>query len=152
MKDVEWLSNLKLKASYGTQGNDGILDINGYVVYQPYLKQYSVTNNNGDFSVVETYRGNKDLTWEKSKNLNIGLEAAFLNNRLKLETEYFLKKTSDMLYNMPYPISSGISYVPMNLLDMQNKGIEFTILPPQFKQKILYGIYLLTVHTIAIRF
>ena len=127
MKDVEWLSNLKLKASYGTQGNDGILDINGYVVYQPYLKQYSVTNNNGDFSVVETYRGNKDLTWEKSKNLNIGLEAAFLNNRLKLETEYFLKKTSDMLYNMPYPISSGISYVPMNLLDMQNKGIEFTI-------------------------
>ncbi|WP_368329700.1 SusC/RagA family TonB-linked outer membrane protein, partial [Phocaeicola sp. RTP21359st1_F5_RTP21360_211022] len=127
LKDVEWLSNLKLKASYGTQGNDGILDINGYVVYQPYLKQYSVTNNNGDFSVVETYRGNKDLTWEKSKNLNIGLEAAFLNNRLKLETEYFLKKTSDMLYNMPYPISSGISYVPMNLLDMQNKGIEFTI-------------------------
>ena len=55
------------------------------------------------------------------------MEAAFLNNRLKLETEYFLKKTSDMLYNMPYPISSGISYVPMNLLDMQNKGIEFTI-------------------------
>ena len=45
---MEWLSNLKLKASYGTQGNDGILDINGYVVYQPYLKQYSVTNNNGD--------------------------------------------------------------------------------------------------------
>ncbi len=37
LKDVEWLSNLKLKASYGTQGNDGILDINGYVVYQPYL-------------------------------------------------------------------------------------------------------------------
>lgn len=67
LKDVEWLSNLKLKASYGTQGNDGILDINGYVVYQPYLKQYSVTNNNGDFSVVETYRGNKDLTWEKAK-------------------------------------------------------------------------------------
>ena len=73
LKDVEWLSNLKLKASYGTQGNDGILDINGYVVYQPYLKQYSVTNNNGDFSVVETYRGNKDLTWEKRQKFQISV-------------------------------------------------------------------------------
>ena len=127
LKDIEWLSNLKLKASYGTQGNDGILDINGYTVYQPYMKQYKVSNNNGAFSVVETYRGNKDLTWEKSKNLNVGIEAGFFDNKLKFEAEYFLKKTSDMLYNMPYPISSGISYVPMNLLDMQNKGIEFTI-------------------------
>ena len=123
----EWLSNLKLKASYGTQGNDAILDYYGDMVYQPYLKQYSVTNNNGAFSVVETYRGNKDLTWEKSKNLNVGLEADFFHNRLKFEMEYFLKNTSDMLYNKPYPISSGISYIPMNLLDMKNQGVEFTI-------------------------
>ena len=127
LKDVEWLTNLKLKASYGTQGNDGILDTYGAMVYQPYMKQYSVSNNNGDFSLVETYRGNKDLTWEKSKNFNVGVEAGFFDNRLKLEADYFLKKTSDMLYNMPYPISSGISYVPMNLLDMKNQGIEFTI-------------------------
>ncbi|MCS3159732.1 hypothetical protein NXY07_27330 [Phocaeicola dorei] len=67
---------------------------------------------------------------------------------MKLETEYFLKKTSDMLYNMPHPISSGISYVPMNLLDMQNKGIEFTIsATPIQTKRFLYGIYLLTVHT-----
>ncbi len=127
LKDVSWLSDLKLKASYGTQGNDGILDIYGNVVYQPYMKQYTVSNNNGDFSVVETYRGNKDLTWEKSKNFNVGLEAGIFENRLKLEMEYFLKNTSDMLYNMPYAISSGISYIPMNLLDMRNQGVEFTI-------------------------
>ncbi len=127
LKDVEWLSDLKLKASYGTQGNDGILDINGYLVYQPYLQQYAISNNNGQFSVVETYRGNKDLTWEKSKNLNVGVESGFFHNRLKFEMEYFLKNTSDMLYNMPYPISSGISYIPMNLLDMKNQGVEFTI-------------------------
>ena len=127
LKDVEWLSNLKLKASYGTQGNDGILDIYGNMVYQPYMKQYSVSNNNGAFSLVETYRGNKELTWEKSKNFNVGLEAGFFHNRVKVEMEYFLKNTSDMLYNMPYPISSGISYIPMNLLDMKNQGVEFTI-------------------------
>ena len=126
-KYSEWLTNLKLKASYGTQGNDGILYQGGDLVYQPYMKQYSVSNNNGAFSVVETYRGNKDLTWEKSKNLNIGLEADLFHNRLKFEMEYFLKSTSDMLYNKPYPISSGISYIPMNLLDMRNQGVEFTI-------------------------
>lgn len=127
LKDVKWLNDLKLKASYGTQGNDGILDQYGNMVYQPYLQLYNITNNNGDFSVVETYRGNKELTWEKSKNFNIGAEAKFFDGRLGIEVEYFLKNTSDMLYNMPYPISSGISYVPMNLLDMRNQGIEFTI-------------------------
>ena len=91
------------------------------------MKQYSISNNNGQFSVVETYRGNKDLTWEKSKNLNIGIESAFFDHRLKFDMEYFLRKTSDMLYNMPYPISSGISYIPMNLLNMKNQGVEFTL-------------------------
>ena len=55
------------------------------------------------------------------------MEAGFFHNRVKVEMEYFLKNTSDMLYNMPYPISSGISYIPMNLLDMKNQGVEFTI-------------------------
>ena len=127
LKDVEWLNDLKVKASFGTQGNDGILDEAKNPVYQPYLKQYKISNNNGDFSVVEVYRGNKDLTWEKSKNLNVGIESAFFDHRLKFDMEYFLKNTSDMLYNMPYPISSGISYIPMNLLDMKNQGIEFTV-------------------------
>ena len=77
LKDVEWLSNLKLKASYGTQGNDGILDINGYVVYQPYLKQYSVTNNNGDFSVVETYRGNKRFDLGKKQKFKYRFGSCF---------------------------------------------------------------------------
>ena len=124
---MEWLNNLKVKASYGTQGNDGILDQDGNMVYQPYMKQYSISNNNGQFSAVETYRGNKELTWEKSQNLNVGVESSFFDNRLKLDVDYFLRKTTDMLYNMPYPISSGISYIPMNLLDMKNQGIEFTI-------------------------
>lgn len=127
MEDIDWLSDLKLRASYGTQGNDGILDTSGNVVYQPYLTQYNVTNNGGDFSLVEVYRGNKELTWETSKNLNLGIEASFLDNRIKLDFDYFFKKTSDMLYNMPNPTSSGIAYIPKNLLDMQNTGVEFNI-------------------------
>lgn len=127
MKEIDWLSNLKLKLSYGTQGNDGILDINGSPVYEPYLKQYTISKSDDGFSVVETYRGNKDLTWETSKNLNIGIEAGFFNNRLTVDLDYFYKKTSDMLYNMPYPTSSGIEYIPMNLLNMKNQGFEFTI-------------------------
>lgn len=135
MEDVEWLTDLKLKASYGTQGNDGILDEDGYLVYQPYLQQFAVKNNNDKFSLVETYRGNPDLTWETSHNFNVGVEAGFLENRLKLEVEYFNKKSVDMLYNMPYPISSGIAYVPMNLLDMRNSGIEFNITATPIRTK-----------------
>ncbi|WP_319504032.1 TonB-dependent receptor [Bacteroides graminisolvens] len=127
MKSLDWISDLKLRASYGTQGNDGILDEDKEPVYQPYMKQYAVSNNNGSFSLVETYRGNKELTWETSYNFNIGAEIGLWDNRLKVELEYFNKKTVDMLYNMPYPISSGISYVPMNLLDMRNQGVEFTV-------------------------
>ncbi|MDL2214739.1 TonB-dependent receptor [Dysgonomonas sp. OttesenSCG-928-M03] len=124
MESVKAVSDLRFKVSYGTQGNDGILDYNENPVYQPYMKQYTITNNNGEPSVVETYRGNKDLTWEKSQNLNIGLEGGLFDNRVKFEFDFFQKKTTDMLYNMPYPTSSGISYIPMNLLNMKNVGFD----------------------------
>ena len=122
-KSNGYINKLKLRASYGRTGKVNFPAYAATTMYETLFDEWYITG----YGAVLKALGNKDLTWEKSKNLNIGLEAAFLNNRLKLETEYFLKKTSDMLYNMPYPISSGISYVPMNLLDMQNKGIEFTI-------------------------
>ncbi len=128
MKDVEWVDNLSLRASYGSVGNDDIYyPGSSSSNYYAYKTQYSVSNSDGAASLTKYYEGNPDLTWETSYNLNVGLSATMFKNILNVDFEYFHKRTEDMLYNMPQPMSSGISSLSMNALTMQNKGIEFTL-------------------------
>jgi len=121
MKNAKWIDNLVVRSSYGSVGNDDILN------YYPYKSQYSVSNNDGAFAVTQTYWGNKDLTWETSYNFNVGLSANLFGNILALDVEYFHKNTVDMLYYMPKPTSSGISSLPENALSMINQGVEYTV-------------------------
>ncbi len=121
LKNVNWVSNAKLKVSYGTQGNDDINLIHAYV------DQYAVTRSEGGAGFDKTQRGNADLTWEKSKNFNLGLEAGFWS-RLNIEFDFFIKKTDDLLYQSPLARSEGTpSYIWRNEMDMKNTGIELTI-------------------------
>lgn len=122
-----WLDNASLRASYGTVGNDAILYSSGSANYYPYLTQYEVVNADGAFSVSKFYQGNPDLTWEKSGNFNVGISGAMFNNLLNIDFEYFYKHTTDMLYNVPQPPSSGVSYISENAMTMNNSGIEFTL-------------------------
>ncbi|MEE0803800.1 MAG: SusC/RagA family TonB-linked outer membrane protein, partial [Prevotellamassilia sp.] len=87
----DYVDNFKVKASYGTQGNDAIGGD-----YALYLDQFSVSNVDGKPGITLSYRGNPDLTWEKSTNFNVGFESSFHKNRLMLEFDYFIKVTSDM--------------------------------------------------------
>ena len=123
LKDVEFIDNLQLKASVGTQGNDGLLNQGGYANYQPYLNQFDIANLNGEVSLKQTYLGNRDITWEKSLNSNIGLEVRFLN-RINFAVEYFNKKTTDMLFQKPLPVSTGFATFPENIGSMTNTGFE----------------------------
>lgn len=128
MKDVDWMDNLALRASYGSVGNDDIYYPNSVVSnYYAYKTQYSVSNSDGSFAVSKVYEGNEDLTWETSYNFNIGVSANLFNNLLNVDVEYFSKKTKDMLYNVPQPMSSGLAYLSQNALTMTNKGVDFTI-------------------------
>ncbi|MBS2211899.1 TonB-dependent receptor [Carboxylicivirga mesophila] len=127
LADVDWLDNLKLKSSYGVQGNDGILDNAGNVVYTPYMDLYNVINVDNKPALSLFYKGNPDLTWETSHNFNIGVEMSAYRNRLNVEFEYFVRNTYDLLFNNPVPNSTGIAYVPENIADMVNKGIDFTV-------------------------
>ena len=128
MKNLDWVDNLALRASYGSVGNDNIY-YPGSVTsnYYPYKTQYTVSNSDGQFAVSRYYVGNPDLTWETSYNFNIGLSANLFNNILSVDFEYFNKKTEDMLYNVPQPISSGYAYFSENALTMVNKGFEYTV-------------------------
>lgn len=128
MKGITWLDNASLRASYGSVGNDDVYYPGTTTSnYYPAKTQFSVDNSDGSFAVSRYYQGNKDLTWETSYNFNVGLSALLLDNLLNVDVEWFHKRTKDMLYNVPQPPSSGISYISENALTMINRGVEFTL-------------------------
>jgi len=126
------VNDAKLKVSYGTQGNDGILDSDGYRIYAPYLDHYTIENSgtaeSPEFSVVRSYRGNRDITWEKSKTFNVGIEAGLFGRRLTFEFDYFVKNTDDMLGWHTLPLSGGEpNRILTNEQAMRNTGVELML-------------------------
>ena len=127
MKEIKQINNLKIKASYGTQGNDNILDSSGYTIWQAYKDRYEVTSVDGDAAFTKTFRGNPDLTWEKSANFNTGFEGRFFD-RFTVSFDFFIKETKDMIYASPLSPSEGSpSYIYRNEMNMKNTGIEFEV-------------------------
>lgn len=127
-----WLTDLKVRASWGINGNDMIDNNATYSLYYTNMNNASY-NFSGDGvnlapGVVKTMSGNNDLKWEQTKQLNFGIDAAFLDNRLGLTLDYFSKKTKDMLIQKPYigTIGEG-GYKWYNAASMDNKGVEATL-------------------------
>lgn len=119
LADVDWLNNLKLKASIGQQGNDAIGN------YYAYVDQYQMTGDGSGFSDgTLIYKGNKDLTWETQTAFNVGVDFAMFNNKFTGSVEYFSRKSSDMLYYKPVAGSLGYSQIPMNVGSLKNYGVE----------------------------
>lgn len=118
MASADWIDDLKVKASFGTQGNDNIGN------NQPYKDQYKVVSNDGAIGIQYIFRGNKDITWEKSNNFNAGLEFK-LWGKLSGNIEYFTKTTWDLLYYKPLPPSQGMpTGIYENTMRMRNQGVE----------------------------
>lgn len=128
MQDLTWVNLLKVKVSYGTQGND---NLNFYTSFYPYADLFETSYNteSGAYSIVLWHKGNNDLTWESSKNFNAGFDFSILNNRVSGTFEYFYRKTSDMLYYKDTPLSAGIvtGVVPVNIGSVANSGVEFSV-------------------------
>ncbi len=124
--DYDWIEELKVKASYGVQGNDNLLDSDGYETYYPYATMYEVTGSKGSYSLKLKQQGNDELTWETSKSFNTGFDFSLFKSKLNGTIEYFSRRTSDMLYYKPVPTSSGISTgeYPANIGEVLNNGIE----------------------------
>lgn len=125
----KWIDFLKFKMSYGIQGNDDLLynDVYGTKNYYPYQDQYEVSNNNDDFAVSMTYKGNEDITWETSYSFNAGFDFNLFHNKLNGSIEYFSRKTTDMLYYMPVSPSNGYSVYPKNVGSIRNNGVEIDL-------------------------
>ncbi len=122
MAGISWVDMLKLKASYGEQGNDNIGN------YYAWLDQYSMSGADGVFSDgTLDYKGNPDITWETSTSYNIGVDFAVLNSKLSGTVEYFGRKSTDMLYYKPVQGSVGYTSIPMNIGSMTNSGLELNL-------------------------
>lgn len=122
MKDVKWLNLLKLKASFGQQGND---DVDNYYAY---LDQFDMKGDaSGMADGTLYYKGNADLTWEKQTAFNVGFDFAMFGNKFTGSVEYFARKSNDMLYYKPIAGSLGYIQMPMNIGSMTNSGVEFDL-------------------------
>lgn len=127
-----WLDDLKLRASWGINGND---EIDNEATYTKYLvslsnASYNLSGDNQHMAsgAAKTHTGNPDLKWEQTQQINFGLDATLLNQRLTLSLDYFLKKTTDMLFEPPYAgvIGEG-GYSWQNCIDMDNNGLEIVL-------------------------
>ena len=120
LEDNKWANDLKLRVSYGTNGN-----LPGD--YYANLATYSFGGGYGDESAIYWgAAGNNNLGWEKSSNFNVGIDWAFLD-RVNMTVEYYNKTTTDLLFQVPTSIVTGFSSNWQNLGKMQNQGVEFTL-------------------------
>jgi len=122
------LSNLKLRASWGRTGNNGI---GNYIYDQTYNAGLDYVLGDGTIvgGVALTSLANPTIRWETTAQYNIGLDAALLGNRLSLEADYFNRKSYDILYtNFPIPGTLGVnSLAAQNAAEMLNKGVELNL-------------------------
>ncbi|MDE6301852.1 MAG: TonB-dependent receptor [Muribaculaceae bacterium] len=127
-----WLNELKIRGSWGINGNDIIPNDAFYAKYLMSLDRGSY-NMSGDGVTLDpgAYRirtTNPDLTWEKTYQTNVGFDASLLNNRLNLSVDYFHKSTKDMLVEKPYIATIGEGgYCWYNGGSMKNDGVEAQI-------------------------
>lgn len=117
----DWLNLLKLRASYGTTGNANI----GTNQYQS-LFSFGVDYNSEGAQVVNTF-GNKDLSWEKSSTLDLGIEFGLFNNVVNGTVNYFNRESTDLLLNVPLSQTTGFASQVQNIGALTNKGFELEL-------------------------
>ena len=143
MKDINWLDNLKLRASWGQTGNQEISNIARYTIYesnygeagfggQSYGTSYDIEGSNGGKTLPSGFKrnqlGNDDLKWETTTQTNLGVDFGMFRNALYGSFEWYFKKTKDILVFMPgIGVMGEGSSQWINAGEVENKGFEFNI-------------------------
>nr|WP_321229698.1 TonB-dependent receptor [uncultured Psychroserpens sp.] len=125
LKDQEFVSDLKLRVSYGLTGNDDI---------SPFLfsELYGNTSYGGQPAIYPSNIPNPDLKWESTAQFNLGLNFGLFDDRITITADYYNKQTKDLLLSRPLPSSSGFSSITENVGSVENKGIEISIATNNF--------------------
>ncbi|OOG77209.1 hypothetical protein B0E43_06345 [Algoriphagus sp. A40] len=127
LSDVDWLSELRLRTSYGLTGNNFITNYGSIGLTG--IENYPLGMNGGTVSngIRLTNIPNSKLGWEKNSQTDIGVEIGLLQNRIYASADYYNKRTSDLLLNVPVPTLTGYATALQNIGEIQNKGFEFTV-------------------------
>ncbi|QMU27365.1 SusC/RagA family TonB-linked outer membrane protein [Adhaeribacter radiodurans] len=127
MADVTAVSELKLRASYGLIGNNQIPDYASVGLI--YGSNYILGSGDGSIAsgLAQGSLGNVNLGWEKAKEIDLGLDLGLFQNRIYLSADYYNKLTSDLLLNVPVPLSTGFETALRNLGSLRNKGVELAL-------------------------
>ena len=127
----KWVDNLKIRASYGTLGNQDII-LGGNPVYFPYAA--SIASGYGYWfdkkegtGVAQTQVANEKISWEKSTQFNAGIDAALLNSRLSVNFDYYIRNINNMLQQFPIPMYVGLSSPWENAGSMRNNGWDLSV-------------------------
>ncbi|WP_028376183.1 SusC/RagA family TonB-linked outer membrane protein [Leeuwenhoekiella sp. MAR_2009_132] len=121
LKDNTVINDAKFRFSAGQTGNEAI----GNYTSQG---EFAVGVNYLDYSgAAPTVMPNAGLTWETTTQYDAGLDLSLWNNRVSLTTDYYVKLTEDLLYNVPIPRTTGFSFITQNIGSIENKGFEFTL-------------------------
>lgn len=124
MDDLSVISNLKLRASYGVSGNNSIGDYThlGLLSTDRYLLANALVQG-----LVPSSLPNDDLTWEKSKQTNFGVDLGLFQNRVNLTADIYRNLKTDLLLAVQLPAASGFNSSVQNIGDIENKGIELAL-------------------------
>jgi TonB-linked SusC/RagA family outer membrane protein len=121
IKDIDFISQLKLRASYGVNGNSGIGNYDWFRLYS-YGSNYNQQLGSSPSNV-----GDSNLTWELNKPFNVGIDVGVLQNRIQLSVDYYVRRSEDLLMDMPLSLTSGFTRATRNVGAMENKGIEISL-------------------------
>jgi len=122
LADAHWVSDLKLRTSFGVTGNQAIplyQNVPTYGLGSPY-----VIGNNFVTTIVPTALVNENMKWESTHQFDVGLDFGILSNRLTLVADFYNKVTKDLLFNVSIPRQSGFSSSLMNVGSVRNRGVE----------------------------
>jgi len=128
LKDVSWISNLKLRTSYGITGNNRVGDFSYFSsLALPVAATYSFDNATPAPGAIPTSLGNQDLKWESTAQTDIGVDLGLFGNRIEFTADVYRKVTSDLLLNASLPVTTGFPTAYENIGKIKNDGLELSL-------------------------
>ena len=120
LRDISWLEDCKIRASYGLTGNQNIGD-------QMYRSLYTPTSYAGTNALIPTQLGNPGIKWETTKQTDLGADLSFFGGRLQATLDHYRKQTDDALLSLPLPTSNYFPSLLGNVVGIRNSGMELSL-------------------------
>ncbi|MES3019864.1 MAG: TonB-dependent receptor [Bacteroidota bacterium] len=136
MKSLKFISEAKLRTSYGVTGNNRVNDFAPLsALTSPIGASYSFNNGSPSTGVIQSSLGNSKLKWESTTQMDLGLDMGFFRDRITLTADIYRKTTSDLLLNANLPTTTGFNTVYKNIGEVRNQGLELSLSTVNIKSK-----------------